>query len=264
VAATGRISSEEPNLQNIPIRTELGRQIRKAFVAPPGQVFLSADYSQIELRVLAHLSQDPLMVDAFRKGEDIHARTAMEVFGVAEDAVTDEMRRKSKTVNFGVIYGMGETALSKRLGIPRKEAASFIEAYFQKYAGVAEFMRRTMAEAKRTEKVKTLLGRVRILPDLHNSDRMKRAYAERIAQNTPIQGTAADILKLAMVKLRAPVVPGAHMVLTVHDELDFEVPEPLAEEAAAKIRTAMEGVVELSVPLVVDVGWGKTWAEAHG
>jgi DNA polymerase-1 len=264
VAATGRISSEEPNLQNIPIRTELGRQIRKAFVAPPGQVFLSADYSQIELRVLAHLSQDPLMVDAFRKGEDIHARTAMEVFGVAEDAVTDDMRRKSKTVNFGVIYGMGETALSKRLGIPRKEAASFIEAYFQKYAGVAEFMRRTMAEAKRTEKVKTLLGRVRILPDLHNSDRMKRAYAERIAQNTPIQGTAADILKLAMVKLRAPVVPGAHMVLTVHDELDFEVPEPLAEEAAAKIRTAMEGVVELSVPLVVDVGWGKTWAEAHG
>jgi DNA polymerase I len=264
VAATGRISSEEPNLQNIPIRTELGRQIRKAFVAPPGQVFLSADYSQIELRVLAHLSEDPLMVDAFRKGEDIHARTAMEVFGVAEDAVTDDMRRKSKTVNFGVIYGMGETALSKRLGIPRKEAASFIEAYFQKYAGVADFMRRTMMEAKRTETVKTLLGRVRILPDLHNSDRMKRSYAERIAQNTPIQGTAADILKLAMVKLRDPVVPGARMVLTVHDELDFEVPESLADEAAGKIRAAMEGVVALSVPLVVDVGWGKTWAEAHG
>lgn len=264
VAATGRISSEEPNLQNIPIRTELGRQIRKAFVAPKGHVFLSADYSQIELRVLAHLSEDPVMVDAFRTGQDIHARTAMEVFGVDEAGVTDDMRRKSKTVNFGVIYGMGELALSKRLGIARKEAASFIETYFQRYAGVAAFMHKTMEEAKRTERVKTLLGRVRMLPDLHNTDRMKRSYAERIAQNTPIQGTAADILKLAMVKLREPVVDGARMVLTVHDELDFEVPEERAAEAAEKIRVIMEGVVELSVPLVVDVGWGASWASAHG
>ncbi|HTJ81034.1 MAG TPA: DNA polymerase, partial [Polyangiaceae bacterium] len=262
VAATGRISSEEPNLQNIPVRTALGREIRKAFVAPPGQVFLSADYSQIELRVLAHLSEDPVMVDAFQRGQDIHVSTAMAIFGVAEADVTDDMRRKSKTVNFGVIYGMGEVALAKRLGITKKEAADFIEAYFGRYQGVTRFMRKTMEEAKRTERVRTMLGRLRILPDLRNTDRMRRSYAERIAQNTPIQGTAADILKLAMVRLRAPVVPGAKMVLTVHDELDFEVPEERAEEAAAKIRSAMATVVTLSVPLVVDVAWGKSWADA--
>ncbi|MBK6514776.1 MAG: DNA polymerase I [Polyangiaceae bacterium] len=264
VAATGRISSEEPNLQNIPIRTALGREIRKAFIAPPGCVFLSADYSQIELRVLAHLSRDPVMVEAFRTGQDIHVRTAMEVFGVAADGVTDDMRRKSKTINFGVIYGMGETALAKRLDIPRKQAAAFIEAYFERYKGVTAFMTRTLEEAKREGRVRTILGRLRVLPDLHNSDRMRRAYAERIAQNTPIQGTAADILKLAMVKLRDPVVKGARMVLTVHDELDFEVPAELAEEAAQKIRSVMESVVALDVPLVVDVGWGRSWAEAHG
>jgi DNA polymerase-1 len=263
VAATGRISSEEPNLQNIPIRTELGRQIRRAFVAPPGSVFLSADYSQIELRVLAHLSKDPVMVEAFQTGQDIHTRTAMEIFGVSQTAVTDDMRRKSKTINFGVIYGMGEVALSKRLAIPRREAGAFIEAYFQKYAGVAEFMHKTMEEAKRTERVTTLLGRVRILPDLHNADRMKRSYAERIAQNTPIQGTAADILKLAMVKLRSGISGGARMVLTVHDELNFEVPEEGVEQAAQEIRRTMESAVALDVPLVVDVGWGKSWAEAH-
>ncbi len=263
VAATGRISSEEPNLQNIPVRTALGREIRKTFIAPPGSVFLSADYSQIELRVLAHLSNDPVMVEAFQTGQDIHVRTAMEVFGVAEDAVTDDMRRKSKTINFGVIYGMGEVALAKRLGIAKKDAAAFIEAYFRRYQGVTAFMNQTMAEAKRTERVRTMLGRVRLLPDLRNTDRVRRAYAERIAQNTPIQGTAADILKLAMVRLRDPVVPGARMVLTVHDELDFEVPEALATEAAAKIKAAMEGVVSLSVPLVVDVGFGKSWTDAH-
>lgn len=264
VAATGRISSEEPNLQNIPIRTALGREIRKAFIAPPGHVFLSADYSQIELRVLAHLSQDPVMVDAFKTGQDIHVRTAMEVFRVGPNEVTDDMRRKSKTINFGVIYGMGETALAKRLDIPRKEAAEFIRSYFERYQGVATFMDRTLAEAKKTDRVTTLLGRIRILPDLHNSDRMRRAYAERIAQNTPIQGTAADILKLAMVRLRDPIVRGARMVLTVHDELDFEVPEERAEEAAKRIREVMENVVSLDVPLVVDVGWGASWADAHG
>jgi len=263
VAATGRISSEEPNLQNIPIRTELGRRIRKAFVAPPGSVFLSADYSQIELRVLAHLSHDPVMVEAFRTGQDIHTRTAMEIFGVPEAEVTGDMRRKAKTINFGVIYGMGEVALSKRLGIARKEAADFIEAYFDRYQGVTRFMNATMEEAKKTERVRTLLGRVRHLPDLRSTDRMRRAQAERIAQNTPIQGTAADILKLAMVRLRGPVVGGARMVLTVHDELDFEVPAERAEEAAKIIRSTMEGVVALDVPLVVDVGWGPSWAEAH-
>jgi len=174
------------------------------------------------------------------------------------------MRRKSKTINFGVIYGMGEVALSKRLSIPRKQAAEFISAYFKRYEGVAKFMQQTMDDAKKSERVHTLLGRVRILPDLHNPDRMRRSAAERIAANTPIQGTAADILKLAMVKLREPAVDGARMVLTVHDELDFEVREDKAEAAAKQIRSTMESIVELDVPLVVDVGYGVSWAAAHG
>ncbi|WP_437967255.1 DNA polymerase I [Sorangium sp. So ce260] len=263
VAATGRLSSQDPNLQNIPIRTELGRMIRRAFVAPPGSVIVSADYSQIELRVLAHLSKDPVLVDAFRTGQDVHVRTAMEIFGVDEAGVTDEMRRRSKTINFGVIYGMGESALAKRLDISRAEAARFIDAYFARYRGVHEFMERTMAEAKRSESVRTLLGRRRLLPDLRSSDRMRRAQAERIAQNTPIQGTAADLLKLAMVRVPRPVVPGARMVLTVHDELAFEVPAEAVDEAKAKVRDAMESVFPLDVPLVVDIGHGPTWADAH-
>lgn len=263
VAATGRLSSQDPNLQNIPIRTELGRMIRRAFVAPPGSVIVSADYSQIELRVLAHLSKDPVLVDAFRTGQDVHVRTAMEIFGVDEAGVTDEMRRRSKTINFGVIYGMGEAALAKRLDISRAEAARFIDAYFARYRGVHEFMERTMAEAKRSESVRTLLGRRRLLPDLRSSDRMRRAQAERIAQNTPIQGTAADLLKLAMVRIPRPVVPGARMVLTVHDELAFEVPVDAVDEAKAKVREAMESVFPLDVPLVVDIGHAPTWADAH-
>ena len=262
VAATGRISSQDPNLQNIPIRTELGRLIRRAFIAPPGMRFVSADYSQIELRVLAHLSKDPVLVDSFRKGEDVHVRTAMEIFGVDAAGVTDEMRRRSKTINFGVIYGMGESALAKRLSIPRTEAARFIDAYFERYQGVHTFMEKTMADARKSEVVHTLFGRRRPVPDLRNTDRMRRAQAERIAQNTPIQGTAADILKLAMVKLKDPVVPGARMVLTVHDELAFEIPDALVDEALAKIRTAMENVVEFDVPLVVDAGAGANWDEA--
>ncbi len=263
VAATGRLSSQDPNLQNIPIRTELGRMIRRAFIAPPGSVIVSADYSQIELRVLAHLSKDPVLVDAFRTGQDVHVRTAMEIFGVDEAGVTDEMRRRSKTINFGVIYGMGESALAKRLDISRAEAARFIDAYFARYRGVHEFMERTMAEAKRSESVRTLLGRRRLLPDLRSSDRMRRAQAERIAQNTPIQGTAADLLKLAMVRVPRPVVPGARMVLTVHDELAFEVPAEAVDEAKAKVREAMESVFPLDVPLVVDIDHGPTWADAH-
>ncbi len=262
VAATGRISSNDPNLQNIPVRTALGRSIRRAFVAPPGAVFLSADYSQIELRVLAHLSKDPVLVDAFRTGQDVHVRTAMEIFGVAADGVTDEMRRRSKTINFGVIYGMGEVALAKRLTIPRAEAARFIEAYFARYVGVREFLDRTMLEARRTEQTRTLFGRVRHLPDLRSADAFRRSYAERVAQNTPIQGTAADLLKLAMVRLAEPVVPGARMVLTVHDELAFEVPEALADEAKAKVTRAMETVADLDVPLVVDAGYAASWADA--
>jgi DNA polymerase-1 len=262
VAATGRISSQDPNLQNIPIRTALGKLIRRAFVAPPGHRFVSADYSQIELRVLAHLSQDPVLCDAFRNGQDVHVRTAMEIFGVDAAGVTQEMRGRSKTINFGVIYGMGESALAKRLGILRPEAARFIDAYFERYKGVHAFFEKTLAEARKTEVVHTLFGRRRNVSDLRSTDRQRRAYAERIAQNTPIQGTAADLLKIAMVRLAEPVVPGARMVLTVHDELAFEVPDALVEEAKAKVKAVMEAVHPFDVPLVVDVGAGATWAEA--
>jgi DNA polymerase-1 len=267
VAATGRLSSTDPNLQNIPIRTELGKKIRGAFVAPPGFVLMSADYSQIELRVLADLSKDPILVDAFRRGEDIHTRTARELFvGDAEatEEPTKEMRRRAKGVNFGVVYGQGEAALAKVLDIPREEAAGFIARYFERYAGVRSFMDEQIEIARRGEGVRTLLGRRRFLPDIHSPNRALRLQAERIARNTPIQGTAADILKLAMVALREPIVPRARMLLTVHDELVFEVPEERADEAAKIVKAQMEGVVQLAVPLLVEVGWGKTWAEAHG
>jgi len=264
VAATGRLASSDPNLQNIPIRTELGRAIRAAFVAPPGHVILSADYSQIELRVLAHLSQDPGLVDAFATGEDVHARTAALIFDKPRDKVSPDERRAAKTINFGVIYGMGDSALAKQLGIPREQAARFIEAYFARYAGVARFMETTVEAARQGEAVRTLLGRRRFLPNLRSANRGLRLEAERVARNTPIQGTAADILKLAMVVLgRDGAAPGARMVLTVHDELVFEVAEGQAESAAPRIRESMASAMKLAVPLVVDVGWGKSWAEAH-
>jgi DNA polymerase I len=264
VAATGRLSSADPNLQNIPIRTELGRQIRAAFVAPPGRVILSADYSQIELRVLAHLSQDPELIDAFTTGSDIHARTAALVLGKREDQLTADERRAAKTINFGVIYGMGDSALAKQLGIPREQAAKFIAAYFERYAGVARFMEKTVDSARQGEAVRTLLGRRRFLPNLHSANRALRFEAERVARNTPIQGTAADILKLAMVHLGGDeAAPGARMVLTVHDELVFEVEASKADAAAAVIREHMAGAMKLAVPLVVDVGNGASWADAH-
>ena len=263
VAATGRLSSMDPNLQNIPIRSELGREIRGAFVAPPGAAILSADYSQIELRVLAHLSDDPVLLDAFRSGQDIHTRTAMEIFGVQGDNVSAEHRRRAKAVNFGVIYGQGESGLAKSLGIPRSEAAAFIETYFARYEGVRAFMDRTLASARQSDSVQTLLGRRRLVPDVRSGNRARRLAAERIAMNAPIQGTAADLLKLAMVALSEPVTPGAHMVLTVHDELVFEVPDAEVATARDKVRQAMESVWELKVPLVVDVGHGPSWNEAH-
>jgi DNA polymerase-1 len=263
VAATGRLSSTEPNLQNIPIRTELGRAIRGAFIAPPGHELVSADYSQIELRVLAHLSQDPVLLEAFRTGEDVHTRTAMEIFEVSADAVTSEMRRRAKAVNFGIIYGQGDSGLAKSLGIPRTEAGSFISAYYRRYGGVRRFMEETLDRARASENVRTLFGRTRALPDIRNGNRAKRLAAERIAMNTPIQGTAADLLKLAMLRLAEPVTPGARMVLTVHDELVFEVPHAEVPEARARIKDAMENVYALAVPLVVDVGSGPTWMEAH-
>ncbi|HZU84748.1 MAG TPA: DNA polymerase I [Polyangiaceae bacterium] len=269
VAATGRLSSSDPNLQNIPIRTELGRAIRSAFVAPAGHVILSADYSQIELRVLAHLSGDPELIDAFTTGADVHARTAALVLGKAQGEVTADERRAAKTINFGVIYGMGDSALAKQLGIDREQAARFIGAYFERYAGVARYMEKTVESARQGEAVRSLLGRRRFLPNLHSANRALRFEAERIARNMPIQGTAADILKLAMVNLArdaAPagdVPPADRMVLTVHDELVFEVPEGRERELGERIRATMQDAMKLAVPLVVDVGWGKNWAHAH-
>jgi DNA polymerase-1 len=263
VAATGRLSSTDPNLQNIPIRSELGREIRGAFVAPPGHLLVSADYSQIELRVLAHLSNDALLVDSFQSGQDVHTRTAIEVFGVAPGDVTAEMRRRAKAVNFGIVYGQGDSGLAKSLGIPRAEAASFIAAYFRRYEGVRRFMNDVLETTRVAGSVRTLFGRRRIVPDIRSENRARRLAAERIAMNTPIQGTAADLLKLAMLAMKTPPSPGAKMVLTVHDELVFEVPEAEVDEASASIRTKMESVHTLVVPLVVDVGVGKNWSLAH-
>jgi DNA polymerase-1 len=264
VAATGRLSSSDPNLQNIPIRSELGKKIRAAFVAPPGHVIVSADYSQIELRVLAHLAQDPELIDAFASGADVHARTAALIFDKAGADVTPDERRAAKTINFGVIYGMGDNALAKQLGITREKAAKFIEAYFARYAGVARFMEQTVEAARQGEAVRTVLGRRRFLPNLNSANRGLRLEAERVARNTPIQGTAADVLKLAMIDLgQKPPTPGARMVLTVHDELVFEVPEGEADDAGKHIAQRMQNAMKLAVPLVVDVGKGKSWAEAH-
>ena len=264
VTATGRLSSTDPNLQNIPIRTELGRSIRSAFVAPPGHQLVSADYSQIELRVLAHLSQDPVLLDAFRSGQDIHARTAMEIFDVGEAQLTTELRRRAKAVNFGIIYGQGDSGLAKSVGISRAEASNFIAAYYRRYQGVRRFMLdETLVQAQASESVRSLLGRRRLVPDIRSGNRAKRLAAERIAMNMPIQGTAADLLKLAMLELADPVTPGTKMILTVHDELVFEVPDAEVPEASERIREVMEGVYDFAVPLVVEVGHGPTWKDAH-
>lgn len=263
VAATGRLSSIDPNLQNIPIRSELGRRIRDAFVAPLGHQLVSADYSQIELRVLAHLSQDQRLIDAFNSGQDIHLRTAMEIFELPADQITREHRTRAKAVNFGVIYGQGESALAKSLGIERAEAARFIAAYFRRYDGVRSFMNGTLDQARAGQYVHSLLGRRRVVPDIKSGNRARRLAAERIAMNMPIQGSAADILKLAMLKLATPPTSGTRMILTVHDELVFEVPDQEVELAMPRIKEAMESAYTLSVPLVVDVGCGPNWNAAH-
>ncbi len=263
VAATGRLSSIDPNLQNIPIRSELGRKIRGAFIAPPGFELVSADYSQIELRVLAHLSKDPVLLEAFRTGQDIHTRTAMEIFESPGVRRTSEHRRRAKAVNFGVIYGQGESGLAKSLGIPRADAAKFIAAYFRRYQGVRKFMNTTLDSARASESIHTLFGRRRPIPDIRSGNRAKRMAAERIAMNAPIQGTAADILKLAMLRFREPPVEGARMVLTVHDELVFEVPAERVAEAMPIVKERMEGTFPLDVPLDVGVGHGQTWMQAH-
>ena len=267
VTATGRLSSSDPNLQNIPIRTELGRQIREAFVAPPGRVLLSADYSQVELRVLAHLSRDEVLLEAFREGQDVHQRTASEVFGLPAEQITSEQRRVAKAVNFGVIYGQTDWGLSRQLRIPKHTASQYIGNYFERYAGVKQFMDETIAEARKTRMVRTLLGRRRPLPDITSSRRNNRMYAERIARNTPIQGTAADLMKLSMLKVDGALKAAqldAPMTLTVHDELVLEVRREDLEQVTEMVRESMAGVLTLDVPLKVDVGVGESWAAAHG
>jgi DNA polymerase-1 len=264
VAATGRLSSSDPNLQNIPIRTDLGRQIRRAFVPDDGCVLLSADYSQIELRVLAHLCGDPGLQESFRRGEDIHRRTAAEVFGVHPDLVGDEMRRRAKAVNFGIIYGMGPQRLARDQGMSLKEAEEFIQSYFLRFPRVKDYIDRTIAAAEAEGRVRTLFHRVRYFPELQGTDRNARQQAVRAAVNTTIQGTAADLMKRAMVsldeRLRA-AKSAARVTLQVHDELVLEVPGPEVRRTAALVRRVLEGVHELSVPLAVDLRVGPNWLE---
>jgi len=263
LTATGRLSSTEPNLQNIPTRTAEGRRIRQAFVARPGALLLSADYSQIELRILAHLSTDPVLVEAFVKGEDIHQRTAVELLGVGPDAVDAEARRLAKVINFGIIYGMGPQRLAGELEIGLEQAASYIKAYFARLPGVSAWFENCLTQARASGYVATLLGRRRYLPELNSPQGGARAQAERIAINTPIQGTAADLIKMAMVRLHgklASQAPGAQMVLQVHDELLFEVPQEQLNKVAALARAEMEQVAELAVPLRVELKAGPNWA----
>jgi DNA polymerase-1 len=262
--ATGRLSSANPNLQNIPIRTELGRGIRAAFIAEPGHVLLTADYSQIELRLLAHFSLDPLLVEAFRRGDDIHTLTASQVFGVPPLMVTPDHRRQAKVVNFGIVYGLSAFGLSQQLGIEPSEAKQFIAAYFEKYSGVRNFIDRTLEEARRDLKVKTLFGRVRPIPDINSKNANQRGFAERTAVNTPLQGTAADLIKIAMIRIDEVVRERglkSRMTLQVHDELVFEVPENEIEVMQSLVREHMEKVHALAVPLQVEMGVGANWRD---
>ncbi len=264
-AATGRLSSVNPNLQNIPIRTEVGQRIRRAFIARPGDVLLVADYSQIELRILAHIADEKALIDAFAAGEDIHRATAAAVLGVAPELVNAEQRRAAKTINFGILYGMSAFGLSQQLGISTKEADRFIHAYMDRYPGVKGYMEETLAGAEKTGKVETLYGRARWLPDIQSKNWNLREGARRMAINARIQGTAADIQKLAMIAVDRRLrdeQPGARLLLTVHDELVLEVPEEQAEPVAQLVKAEMEGVADLKVPLVVETGWGTSWYEA--
>ena len=264
-AATGRLSSSNPNLQNIPMRTALGREIRAAFIPRDGWKLLTADYSQIELRLLAHFSDDPLLVEAFRNGEDIHTRTASEVLGVPPLMITPDARRSAKAVNFGIVYGISGFGLSQQLGIPRAEAEQYIKNYFVRYAGVRAFIDRTIAEVRQSGVTRTLFGRERPIPDINSRNPNSRGFAERTAVNSPLQGTAADLIKLAMVRIDGQLTEGGHksaMLLQVHDELVFECPPEELEAVSALVTREMEGVCELKVPLLVDVGVGDNWRDA--
>jgi len=262
--ATGRLSSSDPNLQNIPVRSELGREIRAAFVAEKGNILLSADYSQIELRIMAHLSKDPVLVEAFRHGEDIHARTAQEVFGVGPLAQTAEHRRAAKAINFGIIYGLSAFGLAQQLGIGQKEAAQFINAYFTRYRGVKQYLDNVLVETRKTGMAKTLFGRIRPIPEINSPQMQLRNFAERTALNSPLQGTAADLIKLAMIaiddRLRNEKL-AARMILQVHDELLFEAPVKEREALEKLVQEEMEGVHQLAVPLVVEISVGPNWRD---
>ncbi len=265
VAATGRLSSSDPNLQNIPIRTEVGREIRRAFVAEPGHVLISADYSQIELRVLAHLSGDGALVTAFQRGDDIHDQTALKVFGANSGLSRHELRRRSKIINYALLYGKQAFTLARDIGVSRQEAQAFIDAYFAGFPAVRKFIDGLLENARQTGVVKTMFGRRRLVPDVNSRNFQLRGEAERRAVNFPIQGTAADILKRAMIDVHAAlpkIAGGVKMILTVHDELLFEAPAEAAEEASKHLREVMEGAVRLNVPLTADVGIGENWNDA--
>ena len=263
VAATGRLSSTNPNLQNIPVRTELGRQIRKAFIAAPGHKLLTADYSQIELRVLAHIADEPALIEAFREGQDIHRVTAAQVHGVEPEAVDSDMRRVAKIINFGVLYGMSAHRLTRELGIDYRSAEAFIRTYFERYPNVRKYIDGTIEFCRANGYVETLAGRRRVIADIRSPDRQTREYAERTSYNMPIQGTAADIIKLAMLQLAPALDPlGSRLVLQVHDELILEVPEDRTAETTEVVRDVMEGAMELKVPLVAGVSLGDNWLDA--
>ena len=266
VAVTGRLSSNDPNLQNIPIRTPEGRRVREAFIAPPGHVVMSADYSQIELRIMAHISEDPALLRAFERGLDVHRATASEVFGTPVEEVGSEQRRYAKTINFGLIYGMGAFGLASQLGIEQKAAKDFIDKYFARFAGVKRYMDETKARAAERGYVETLFGRRIYLPEIRGGNGPRKAGAERQAINAPMQGTAADLIKLAMIAVQQALDAEqrtTRMVMQVHDELVLEV--PAAEEAWAReaIPRLMAGVAQLKVPLVAEVGVGANWDQAH-
>ncbi len=262
--ATGRLSSTNPNLQNIPIRTALGREIRAAFIAGPGRVLLSADYSQIELRLLAHFAQDPLLVRAFAAGDDIHTLTASEVFGVAMEHMDKQTRDRAKAVNFGIVYGISPFGLAQQLGIPQNEARLYIDTYFERYEGVRAYIDRVLEETRREQRVRNIFGRVRPIPDIQSRNANLRGFAERTAVNTPLQGTAADLIKIAMIRidrlLREENLKTV-MTLQVHDELVFDVPEEELDRVKELVRHEMENVTQLTVPIVADCGAGPNWRD---
>ena len=266
VAATGRLSSSDPNLQNIPVRSEEGRKIRQAFLAPKGRKIVACDYSQIELRIMAHLSGDKGLTDAFEKGLDIHRATAAEVWGKSLDEVSDNDRRNAKAINFGLIYGMSAFGLAKQLGLPRKEAQEYIDLYFERYPGVKKYMADTRALAADNGYVETVYGRRLYLPEIHSKNGQRRQAAERAAINAPMQGTAADIIKKAMIKVHDWLETtdfDAKMIMQVHDELVFEVAEDQVDDLVREVKARMESAAELKVPLIVDAGIGENWDEAH-